>query len=191
MNELDLVPRLAKKLRSIRVKKNLTLQVLSEKAKVSKGLLSKIENSRTVPSLPVFLNIVHSLDVPLQEFFEGVELPFGKDYVLIRANEQSVMQKEEREGFNYRFILSQSISTSALEVALLSVQPGAKSRATTTDGFELKYVLSGTCDYFIGEEKITLHEGDALYFDASKPHMPVNRSFAPAIMLVVYLLATR
>lgn len=191
MNELDLMPRLAKKMKSIRVKKNLTLQTLSEKAKVSKGLLSKIENSRTVPSLPVFLNIVHCLDTPLQEFFDGVELPFGKDYLLVKASEQQDIQKEEREGFNYRLILTQSVSPTAMEVALLSVQPGARSRATTTDGFELKFMLSGTCDYYIGEEKLTLNEGDALYFDASKPHMPVNRSFAPAVMLVIYLLAAR
>lgn len=188
MNEVDLLPRLAKKIKLIRAKRNLTLQEVSNQAKISKGLLSKIENSRTVPSLPVFLNIVSSLKVPLTDFFEGVELPHGKDYLLVKANETTVLQKEEREGFDYRLILAQRVMPTTMEVALLTVMPGARSRPTTTDGFELKYLLAGSCDYYLGEEKVHLETGDSLYFDASKPHMPVNRGSQPVVMLVIYLL---
>ncbi len=191
MTESDLLPRLAKKIKLIRSRRNLTLQEVSDQANISKGLLSKIENSRTVPSLPVFLSIVNSLKVPLTDFFEGMELPNGKDYILVKYNEQSKLQKEERDGFDYQFILAQSISPSTMEVALLTVKPGAKSRPTTTDGFELKYILSGACDYYIGEERIQLETGDSLYFDASKPHMPVNRGNQPIVMIVIYLLTMK
>lgn len=191
MNDADLLPRLAKKIKLIRSRRNLTLQEVSEQAKISKGLLSKIENSRTVPSLPVFLNIVNSLKVPLTDFFEGVELSHGKDYLLIKSNETTVLQKEEREGFDYRLILAQQITPATMEVALLTVKPGAKSRPTNTDGFELKYVLAGSCDYYIGEEKVFIEAGDSLYFDASRPHMPVNRGNQPVVMLVIYLLTMK
>ncbi len=191
MTDAELLPKVAKKIRLIRVRKNLTLQDVSRQANISKGLLSKIENSRTVPSLPVFLSIVNSLQVPLTDFFEGLELPNGKDYLLIRPSEQQALQKEEREGFDYKLIFGQTISAATMEVALLTVQPGAKSRLTTTDGYEMKYMLSGACDYYIGEEHITLESGDAIYFDASKPHMPVNRGKEPVVMLVIYLLTMK
>jgi mannose-6-phosphate isomerase-like protein (cupin superfamily) len=134
---------------------------------------------------------VNTLQVPLKDFFEGMELPNGKDYLLVKASDQQALQKEDREGFDYKFILAQQLAPATMEVALLSVKAGAKSRATQTDGFEMKYILSGRCDYFIGEEKISLEEGDTLYFDASKPHMPVNRGPGPVVMLVVYLLTMR
>ena len=191
MTDSELLPRVAKKIKLIRVRKNMTLQDVSQKANISKGLLSKIENSRTVPSLPVFLSIVNTLQVPLKDFFEGMELPNGKDYLLVKASDQQVLQKEDREGFDYKFVLAQQLAPATMEVALLTVKPGAKSRATTTDGFEMKYILSGRCDYFIGEETISLEEGDTIYFDASKPHMPVNRGPQPVVMLVVYLLTMR
>ncbi|MFZ5970538.1 MAG: helix-turn-helix domain-containing protein [Bacteroidota bacterium] len=191
MTDSEMLPKVAKKIRLIRVRKNLTLQEVSRQANISKGLLSKIENSRTVPSLPVFLSIVNTLQVPLKEFFEGLELPNGKDYLLIRPSDQQALQKEEREGFDYRFIFGQTITPATMEVALLTVQPGAKSRLTTTDGYEMKYVLSGACDYYIGEEHIRLERGDAIYFDASKPHMPVNRGHEPVVMLVIYLLTMK
>lgn len=191
MNDFDIMPRLARKLKAIRVGKNLTLQALSDKAKVSKGLLSKIENSRTVPSLPVFLAILHSLDLPLREFFEGIELSSSQAFLHVKRNQQQSIEKEEREGFEYRLILGESVSVSGLEAVLLTVQPGARSRLTVTDGYEIKYILSGRCDYFIGETKIQLEAGDTLFFDASKPHMPVNRGTEPVVMFVLYLFSIR
>jgi transcriptional regulator with XRE-family HTH domain len=191
MIDSELLPRVAGKIRALRQQKNLTLAQLSSSANVSKGLLSKIENSRTIPSLPVFLNIVTSLDVSLKDFFDGMDFLRGRDYRVVRKDEQEPIQKEDREGFSYKLILAQNMTGTAVEVCLLTVKPGARSKATTTDGYELKYILSGECDYFIGEEKIVLREGDALYFDASKPHMPVNRGLSPVVMLVVYFLGVK
>ncbi len=64
----EVVSRIAQKIRSTRLKKNLTIQELADRTKVTKGLLSKIENSRTIPSLPVFVQLIQSLDISLKEF---------------------------------------------------------------------------------------------------------------------------
>ena len=50
------------KIKSKRTQKNVTLGELAAKAGVSKGLISQIENNRTLPSLPVLFNIIHSLE---------------------------------------------------------------------------------------------------------------------------------
>lgn len=188
MIDSELLPRVAKKIKALRSNKNLTLAELSKNSNVSKGLLSKIENSRTIPSLPVFLGIVNALGITLKDFFDGMDLLRGKDYLLIKKEDQQIIHKEEREGFSYRFLLSQSVPGSSMEMVLLTVQPGARSKPTITDGHEVKFILSGQCDYYINEEIIHLDEGDTLYFDASKPHMPVNRSPSPVVMLVTYYL---
>ena len=78
-----------------------------------------------------------------------------------------------------------------METVLLSIKPNSKSKATTTDGFEFKYMVSGDCDYYIQDEKISLHEGDSLYFDASKPHYPLNTTKRKVIMLVFYFLTVK
>lgn len=188
MIDSELLPRVAKKIRTIRQQKNLTLAELSQASDVSKGLLSKIENSRTIPSLPVFLGIINALGVTLKDFFSDMDLMQGKEYVLIKKSQRRPMQKEEREGFTYEFIMAQNLQGSAMEAAILTVQPGARSKPTSTDGYEFKFILSGFCDYYINEEIIRLDEGDAIYFDASRPHMPVNRGSGPVIMMVLYYL---
>jgi mannose-6-phosphate isomerase-like protein (cupin superfamily) len=71
---------------------------------------------------------------------------------------------------------------------LLTVLPKADSRPTTTDGFELKYIVHGHCHYQIGDETIKLEEGDSLFFDASQHHMPINNGKGKVIMLVIYFI---
>jgi transcriptional regulator with XRE-family HTH domain len=184
----EIVSRIAQKIRSTRLKKNLTIQQLAERTKVSKGLLSKIENSRTIPSLPVFVQLIQSLDISLKEFFEDMVLTNGKDYLLIKKDQYTSMEREGRSGFNYQYIISQNIPTATIEVVLLTISPGATGRPTITDGYEFKYLISGNCEYHINEQIVAMEEGDSIYFDSSVPHLPVNKSRRNVTMLVVYFI---
>ncbi|MBK6946918.1 MAG: helix-turn-helix transcriptional regulator [Haliscomenobacter sp.] len=49
-----LISGIGKKLRAVRMERKIKLTALANKAGVSKGLLSKIENGRTVPSSRCF-----------------------------------------------------------------------------------------------------------------------------------------
>jgi transcriptional regulator with XRE-family HTH domain len=187
----EVVSRIAQKIRATRLKKNLTIQQLADRTNVTKGLLSKIENSRTIPSLPVFVQLIHSLDVSLKEFFEDMVPTNGKNYLVIRKDQYTPVEREGRSGFNYYYILSQSISSATMEVVLLTLEPGANGRPTTSDGYEFKYIISGNCEYQINDDIIELEEGDSLYFDASMPHLPVNRSKKRVVMLVIYFIVPK
>ena len=98
--------------------------------------------------------------------------------------------KEERPGFEYDFIFSQMLSTCRMQTYLLTLLPKSTSKTTITDGFVFKFIIHGRCEYHIGDEVITLNEGDSLFFDASKPHMPVNKSKGKVTMLVFYFIRT-
>lgn len=188
MIDNEVVSRIAHKIRATRLEKNMTIQQLASRSNVSKGLLSKVENSRTIPSLPVFITIIQSLDISLKEFFHEMVLINGKDYLIVRKDQQTQMEREGRTGFNYQYILSQNITNCTMEAVLLTLEPGAKGKPTTTDGYEFKYILSGSCEYLINNETIRLDEGDSIYFDASAPHLPVNKSRRKVVMLVIYFI---
>jgi transcriptional regulator with XRE-family HTH domain len=188
MVDNEVVIRIAQKIRSTRLEKNLTIQQLATRTNVSKGLLSKIENSRTVPSLPVFVTLIQSLDISLKEFFRDIVLVNGKDYLVVKKEQYTSMEREGRVGFNYQHILSQTLTTCTMEAVILDLEPGAKGRPSTTDGYEFKYMISGSCEYQINDETIVLDEGDSIYFDASLPHIPINRTGKKAVMLVMYFI---
>ncbi len=191
MIQEELVSLIAKRIKTLRIEKGITLQVLSERANLTKGLISKIENSRTIPSLPAFLSLMHALEINPKDFFEAISTFKGQNYVHIKRKEYKHLKKEDRPGFDYRYILAQSIQGCTMETVLLTIKPKAESKATTTDGFEFKYLISGDCDYYIQDEKISLREGDSIYFDASKPHYPLNTSKRKVVMLVFYFLTVK
>jgi transcriptional regulator with XRE-family HTH domain len=182
---------IAKRIKELRTEKGLTLQTLSERTNLTKGLISKIENSRTIPSLPVFLSLINALEVNPNIFFDTLSISVNKNYLHIKQKEYKHIKKENRPGFDYRFILAQSLQGCTMETVLLTLKPKAKSKPTTTDGFEFKYIVSGDCDYYIHDEKIQLREGDSIYFDASQPHYPVNNTKRKVVMLVHYFLTIK
>jgi transcriptional regulator with XRE-family HTH domain len=180
--------RIGKKIREIRQQKQIKLHELAEDAQISKGLLSKIENGRTIPSLPVLLSIIEMLKVEMSEFFEGIELDGGGNYIHKKKAEYITLEKEEAVGFLYKLILSQNILNMAFEALILDLEPGSKREKVVTDGYEFKYVLKGEVTYHLGEEIVELQQGDSIFFNGKIPHVPVNNSQQPVSMLVIYLL---
>lgn len=191
MIDNEIILRIAQKIKATRIENRLTIQELSERSDISKGLLSKIENSRTIPSLPVFVSLLQSLNTSPKEFFEDMTLLNGKHFLHIKKCDYLEIEKEDRPGFQYQHILFQNISISNFEAVILTIEPGTTGVQTTTDGYEFKYLLSGNCQYHIGDSVIHFEEGDSLYFDASKPHRPINTSSQRVIMLVLYFLRAR
>ena len=175
------------KIKSVRNERNLSLKDLSERSKISKGLLSKIENSRTVPSLPVFLGILDALDIPPKEFFDDLFIQDGKSYQIIRKDERTMFEKEDRKGFSYESIFSKNFLNFYVDFVFLKIESGATYEPTISDGFEFKYMLKGHIEYVIGDDRIELEEGDSIYFDARVPHYPTTLG-KPAELIVIYFL---
>jgi transcriptional regulator with XRE-family HTH domain len=190
MIDYEMTEGIAKKIKEIRLKQGVTLNDLSKRTVLSKGLLSKIENGRTIPSLPVFMNLAKALNTNPKDFFEGSAFPSGKHYLHLKQSEYLTTKKEDRPGFDYNFIFSQMLSGCRMQTYLLTIKPKSVSKTTITDGYEFKFILHGRCDYYVGDEVVKLEEGDSLYFDASIPHMPVNNSKGNVVMLVFYFIKT-
>jgi len=190
MIDYEMTEAIAKKIKEIRLRQGVTLSDLSKRTVLSKGLLSKIENGRTIPSLPVFMNLAKALNTNPKDFFEGSSLTGGKHFLHLKRSEYVAAKKEDRLGFDYNFIFSQMLSPSRMQTYLLTIKPKSEKKTTITDGYEFKFILHGRCDYHIGDDVIRLEQGDSLYFDASIPHMPVNNSKGDVVMIVFYFIKT-
>ena len=188
MNE-ELILLLGDKIKTKRTLKNITLEQLANKAGVSKGLISQIENNRTVPSLPVLFNIIHSLDEDLKTFFEDMHDSFTNNKVLIvRKGQEKMFAKEPVRGFSYKRILTKSLVSQAMDVVLLELKKNAsRKQMIQTDAFECKYILKGSVEYQVEKETFQLQEGDTLFFDGRAAHRLKNIGDAEALILVVYL----
>jgi transcriptional regulator with XRE-family HTH domain len=170
MVDNDVVTRIARKIRATRLEKKLTIQQLANRTRVSKGLLSKIENMRTVPSLPVFVTLIQSLDVSLKDFFKDLMLSDGKTYQLVRKQHYMDQPINGHNGINYRHILLQSLPESTMEACVILIDNQSRGKIYAGTGLVFVLLLSGSCQFEIAGESITLTEGDAITFDGSTDH---------------------
>jgi len=185
--ENEILVQISQKIKSIRKDKNLTLQEIAERAGVTKGLISQIENSRTLPSLLVLMQIIKALEVDLNYFFNNLSLD-GKEapILVLRKKEYSKFEKEPASGYQYERILAKKIKSGAVDFVLLEIKPGSVRDFVTTDAFEFKYILQGKVKYFFRNQTIELFEGDSMLFDGRLEHNPVNEGNETVRMLVVY-----
>jgi len=171
MVDNEVVTRIAKKIRATRLEKKLTIQQLANRTHVSKGLLSKIENMRTVPSLPVFVTLIQSLDVSLKDFFKDLILTDGKAFQLIRKGDYMNQPEKEHNGINRHHILLQNMRDSTLEAAIVSIGAGNSGKISTGAGYVVAFMLSGLCRFEANEEVVTMNEGDVICFEGSTNHL--------------------
>ncbi|WP_290797125.1 helix-turn-helix domain-containing protein [Flavihumibacter sp. UBA7668] len=180
---------IGERIRARRQEKNITLEQLANKAGVTKGLISQIENNRTVPSLPVLLSIVHCLDENMKGFFEGLQAKMvDQKYFVIRKGEAKEVSREPVKGFSYKRIFSRAVNSSAFDMELLEMKPGAARRQmVSTEAYELKFLIQGQIEYQVDKEKFEMQEGDSLAFDGRHPHRVKNIGKTNALLLVIYL----
>jgi transcriptional regulator with XRE-family HTH domain len=178
---------IGKRIKDIRKTNKKTISNVASVADVSNGLISRIENGRTIPSLPVLLNIIQALEINVSDFFDGMAKPSALTYILSRCEENATIEKEDdAKGFTYKYIFGKQLSSIGFEAVLLEVQPNSQREKVETDAYEFKYMISGECYYIIGDEEVLLKEGDSIFFDGRIPHVPVNKGEVSAKMLVLY-----
>jgi len=185
--EDDVLIQISNRIKDRRREKNITVQELASRANVSKGLISQIENSRTVPSLIVLIDIIKSLEIDLNVFFKDIKYN-GRNFPLLirRKEDYEHFEKEDAAGFSYQRIFTQTIKKSTVDVVILELEPNAQRPLIQTDAFEYKYILNGAIDYHFGDEVYHLKQGDSMLFDGRMPHTPKNSGKDKASMLVIY-----
>src|SRR5690606_3119867 len=183
----DILIQIGNQIKERRKNKGITVQELADRASVSKGLISQIENNRVIPSLMVLIEIIKSLDVDLNIFFKDIGVNKNNKTILIKKkDEYSHFEKEEAIGFHYHRIFTRNIKNSTVDIVLLELEPNASRPMVQTLASEYMYILSCEIEYKFEQESVLLSAGDSLLFDGRIPHAPQNIGSYKAVRLVVY-----
>lgn len=182
----DILIQISHHIKERRRQKHITVQELADRAGVSKGLISQIENSRTIPSLLVLINIIQALEMDLNLFFKDITADRQAPVLVKRGDEYVPFEKEHAKGFHYRRIFTKSIKNSTIDFVFLELEPGAHRPMVKTEAFEYKYIITGQVEYQFKNETVLLHAGDSMLFDGRISHTPRNPGKERSRMLVIY-----
>ena len=182
----DILVNLGKQLKRVRQLKGLNLKQVAEMSDLSIGLISKIENFRTTPSLPVLLRIMQVLEIDLGEL--NLTSNKAEKYILIRKGEGNVEEREDSRGLEYTFLFSSNVSDCNLRTYMINIKKDVYREPISTDAIELLYVIRGNLSYILNGETIELNEGDVLFFDGSAPHALQNKHTETVTLLKMYMI---
>jgi DNA-binding XRE family transcriptional regulator len=165
---------IANHVRSRRLEIGLTVGQLAERTGISKGMLSKIENAQTSPSLTTLERLSSALDMPVTSLFRG--LAEERDAVFVKAGSgPEIVRKGTRAGHTYELL-------GTLRGPYKRVEPLLVSLVESTEvfplfqhaGVELLYMLEGIMEYSYGREHYRMEKGDTLQFEGDIPHGPTR-----------------
>jgi transcriptional regulator with XRE-family HTH domain len=164
-------------LRTVRKQRGLTLEDLAERTGLTKSYLSKIERSRSTPSIATAIKVARALDVDVAQLFSerGDEDKIAVD----RAVDRSADRRR------YRAVASNILGKSMSPFVLRPTGRTARDAHPLHSGQEFVFVHSGTVELEYGDRTWTLAAGDSAYFDASISHRIRAIGSEPAEVIVV------
>lgn len=174
------------RLREERHRLGLTLQDVADRSGLSLGMISKIENAQTSPSLRTLARLSQALEVPVTTFFRGFEEERDASYV--RAGEGiELVRQGTRHGHRYELLAA------AKGGAARRVQPFLVTLTERREtfplfqhmGVEFLYALDGSFVYRYGRHTYDMDPGDSLMFDGEIPHGPERLNALPARFLSI------
>jgi transcriptional regulator with XRE-family HTH domain len=160
---------------------------LAKQAGVSPGMLSKIENGLTSPSLATLRSLSQALNVPVTAFFRKYEEE--RDVSFVRKGQGlRIERRGTRAGHQYQ-LLGHTVGKQVF------VEPYLISLTEESDvfplfqhaGVEFIYMLEGRLTYRHGDKTYRLTPGDALFFDADAPHGPEDLADVPIRFLSIII----
>lgn len=160
-------------IRQLRLDHNLTIAAVSERAGISRGMLSKIENGLAATSLETLEQLANALGVTLSKLFQNYNLPRGAAQLVKKGEGMEVVRRGTRVGHTYQLLAYDQGPHKTFEPFLISLEDsGEEFPAFEHPGTEFIHMLEGILEYRVGEETFVLNSGDSLTFQGEIPHRP-------------------
>jgi transcriptional regulator with XRE-family HTH domain len=171
--------------RKFREQLDMTIIELAKAAGMSAGMLSKIENGATSPSLSSLQALSQALHVPVTALFKGFEETRDASFVKAGAG-LTIERRGTRAGHQYQLLGHTPRGPLIVEPYLITLtEQSDVFPIFQHDGLEFIYMLAGEVVYRHGNRTYRLLPGDSLYFDSDAPHGPEELRLLPIRFLSI------
>ena len=163
---------IGRQVRSLRKRLNMTVANVAKQAQLSSGMLSKIENGLTSPSLATLNSLASALHVPVTSLFRGYEEQ--RDVTYIKAGEGLPIERRgSHAGHQYQLLGHTIGKPYTIEPYLITISDKSEVFPVFQHtGMEFIYMLEGKVTYRHANKIYSLERGDSLFFDAEASHGP-------------------
>jgi transcriptional regulator with XRE-family HTH domain len=185
----DVNQRIATRVRELRGKQGLSLDALSRKSGVSRSMISLVERGESSPTAVVLEKLAAGLGVTLASLFDAPsasEQP-SNDPIARRKNQPE--WQDPASGYIRRNVSPVNVPQ-PMQIAEVQFPPGARvafeTGARNAIVHQQIWILEGSMEITIGNERHRLREGDCLAMQLDEPtmfHNPTRQRARYAVVI--------
>lgn len=173
-------------IRQLRLQHSLTIAEVADRAGISRGMLSKIENGLSATSLETLEQLANALGVTLAKLFQSYDRPTGGAQLVKKGQGMEVVRRGTKVGHTYHLLAYDQGPRKIFEPFLITLEDAREEFPSFEHpGTEFIHMLEGKLEYRVGEETFMLTSGDSLTFRGSVPHGPENMVEMPIKFLAI------
>ena len=159
---------IGRKLKSTRLRNDLTIQELAESSGVSSNMISRIERGLTTPSVEIIVKLANAFGMSINYFVEEAE----KGSTIIhtkQGNGEPIFFFEDKHQI---ISLTQGIRDPNFTVFVDTIEQNCSSGdgGMVHTGEEFALIMEGALEFVIDGAPYHLEKGDSIVFKASLPH---------------------
>jgi len=172
-----------KKIKRLRLNKGLTLDKLADLTKLTKGYLSKIENSDQAPPVSTLQTLALALGVEIGNLIDtGQSATVNLDFIKAKDTDNAP-DIVSNAGYSYRHLV-QCSKNKYMSPFLLKIAKG-QTEVFSHDAEEFIYIIAGQVEFEYEGQTYLCLPGDSLYFDSRLPHKFTNNHPKQAVLITV------
>lgn len=175
----------------MRLHDRLTIAQLAAQAKLSAGMLSKIETGQISAGTDTLSRIARALGVSMAMLFKKYDAAGSSAQHVKKGAGMEVVRRGTKRGHTYHLLAYDQGPSKRFEPFLITMDDDSQRYPTFEHpGTEFLYMLEGALEYRCGQETYLLKPGDALSFRGSEPHGPERLAKCPIKFLSVIVYDT-
>ena len=183
----DLNERIAERVRELRAARALSLDALSARSGVSRSMISLVERGESSPTAVVLEKLATGLGVTMAAMFVAPDAATASTGPIARREEQPVW-RDPGSGYVRRNVSPAGVPQ-PMQIVEVEFPPRARV-AFETGARDVRiqqqiWVLGGTIDVTVGDDRHRLRDGDCLAMQLDRPTMFHNPTRKPARYVVV------
>ncbi len=173
-------------IRALRLRDGLTIAQVSEKAGVSRGMLSKIETGSTMAGMDTLARIARALGVGMSALFSRYDATAATAQHVKSGAGMEVVRRGTKSGHTYHLLAYDQGPVKVFEPFLISIEDDSQRYPSFQHpGVEFIYMLEGVIEYRCGQQTYVLEPGDSLSFQGDIPHGPEQLTRCPIKFLSI------
>lgn len=171
---------IGERVKSLRLKNNLTQEELALRCDLSSGFISLLERDLTSPSVDTLVDLLTALGTTVADFFSQKE-----DLQVVYHKEDVFTNNNQEEGYSITWLVNNA-QKNIMEPIYATIEPNSTLFDEDAHvGEEFGYVLQGKVEIRLGEKRFVAKKGDSFYYESRVGHKISNPYNKTAVVIMV------